>query len=481
MNDTKPITLDSELILNFTESLLKPRFDNPQPTPEFHKELWDLVCSPDPWVAAAAPRGHAKSTAVTHSFVLALILFRERSFGMIISDTEDQSKKFLADIAMEFRDNDSLKELFGFDKFLTDNSTEIVLQFKDGHQACLVAKGSGQKVRGTKWQNKRPDFVICDDLENEEIVLNKESRSKFKNWFFGSVIPMGSDSCIIRVVGTVLHQDSLLENLLNDPEWKSKRYEAHNHNYTAILWPEKFPKSKLKKIRQGYINQGFPEGYYMEYLNRPVDDENSFFKKEDFLPVKDPSEALVYYAAADLAISQADRADWTAIVVAGMNSSGRLKIVDVRRGRWDSLQIIDEIFSVHERYKPEIFVIEKGAIEKSIGPFLYAEMHKRTSYPSISTDTPVKDKISRARSISARMRAGGVEFNKEAEWYEDFEQELLLFPRAKHDDQVDAFSWIGLTLDKQYEARTPEEQAEEDWELENQDSLYIGTNRTTGY
>jgi predicted phage terminase large subunit-like protein len=476
------LTLDSEIINNFTESLLKPRFDNPQPTPDFHKELWDFCCLPEPWVALAAPRGHAKSTSVTHAFTLALILFRERDFGMIISDTLDQACNFLADIAMEFRDNETLKDLFGFKRFLVDNSTEIQLEFEDGWVCCVLAKGSGQKVRGTKWRNKRPNFVICDDLENEEIVFNKETREKFSNWFYGSVIPMVSDDGIIRVVGTVLHMGSLLEGLLNDQEWRSKRFRAHNEDFSEILWPEKFSKEKLIRIRKIYINKGFPEGYAQEYLNHPIDEATAYFRKDDFLDIEDPSEELIYYAGMDFAISTSEKADFTAIVVAGMSPTGRLKVVDVRKGRWDSLQIIEEMFSVNDRYNPELFIVESGTIEKAVGPILNQDMLRRNKFINLYPSPTLKDKMARARGINARMRAGGVEFMKEASWYDDFEAELLMFPKATHDDQVDAFAHIGLTLDKHVEAPTPEEILEEEWEDEFGDEIFkMGINRTTGY
>ena len=68
----------------------------------------------------------------------------------------------------------------------------------------------------------------------------------------------------------------------------------------------------------------------------------------------------------------------------------------------------------------------------------------------------------RARSIQARMRAGAVKFDKEADWYLTLEDELTKFPRARHDDQVDAMAYLGLMIDNYIEAPTKEEQEEEE-------------------
>ena len=86
--------LEAEVVYGFTAGLLQSNFDNPKPTPEFHKELWAYCCLPDPYVAIAAPRGHAKSTAVTLSYVLAELCFRSSDYVIILSDTEAQSKQF---------------------------------------------------------------------------------------------------------------------------------------------------------------------------------------------------------------------------------------------------------------------------------------------------------------------------------------------------------------------------------------------------
>ena len=114
---------------------------------------------------------------------------------------------------------------------------------------------------------------------------------------------------------------------------------------------------------------------------------------------------------------------------------------------------------------------------------MYEEMPKRNVYPNLELITPSKDKISRARSIQARCRAGAVKFDKEGEWYDRFEQEITRFPRDRHDDQVDAFAHLGYILDKMVEGSTPEEVEEERYqeELTNSGLNERGRSSVTGY
>ncbi len=476
--------LNADTLFGFSGSLLSAGFDNPQPTPAFHLEMWDRCLSDDKYVALAAPRGHAKSTAITHAYVLAQVLFRKAFFVMIVSDTEGQAVQFLGDIKAELQSNDDLRELFGIAKFLKDSETEIIVRTTDNQQFKIIAKGSGQKVRGTKWLGKRPDLVVVDDFENEELTANKDRREKHRNWFFGALLPMGSDHCKIRLVGTVLHLDSLLERLLEDPSWSSYRYEAHNDDFSEILWPEKFNKERLLAIKAGYDNQGFPEGYMQEYRNFPIDPTNSYFKKDDFLErtEEDLSKPLRYYAAVDFAISQRDKADRTVITVGGIDADNMLHIVSSNAGRWDAKEIVDNMLLTQQRYDLDIMTVEAGMIEKAIGPYLNEAMLEQNIFIALNKMTPVKDKETRARSIQARMRAGTVKFDKSKEWYKDLEGEMLVFPKGKHDDIVDTMAWLGQTIDKFATAPTEEEYEEELWEEEYNDTYELdGFNTTTGY
>jgi predicted phage terminase large subunit-like protein len=164
-----------------------------------------------------------------------------------------------------------------------------------------------------------------------------------------------------------------------------------------------------------------------------------------------------------------------------VDSVGTILVKDVRKGRWDADQIIDEMFSVHARYKPDLFIVEQGTINQSIRPFLDKEMRKRNVYINLYPMVPTKDKMTRARSIQARMRAGGIRFDKDKSWYPGFEDEMARFPKDRHDDQVDALSWIGLALDKLVEAPTSEEEEEENYNHMLYDSEPEGMCLTTGY
>ena len=501
--------LTGEAVEGFVGSVLAKRFDQPAPIPECHREWWRLCTSKYPFVAIAAPRGFAKSTAITHSYTLACALFRERSFILLISGTEGQSILFLNDLKNELKDNTNIHMLFGIPKFLKDAETDIIVEMPDGHRFRIMAKGAEQQMRGAKWAGKRPDLIICDDIEEDEQVMNKERREKFRKWFFGALLPLRSDHGIVRIVGTILHMDSMLERLMPEYQlaerkksklliqeplkiwtdyklpWKSVKYRAHDSNWENLLWPEKRTREWLEMEREKYIAQGMPEVYSQEYLNIPIDESTAFFKRKDFIPQleEDKKKLLTYYVGSDFAVSEADRADWSVFIVGGMDENGLLHIVNVIRDRMDAKDIIDTILHLERFYKPELFAIEKGQIEKAIGPFLNEEMVKHSVFPNIVKLAPSMDKSQRARSIQARIRARGVRFDKEADWYQTFEDELTRFPRDKHDDQVDALAYLGLVVDKMVEAPTNNELQEVAYQEEYRTSGLHETGRspTTGY
>jgi len=74
---------------------------------------------------------------------------------------------------------------------------------------------------------------------------------------------------------------------------------------------------------------------------------------------------------------------------------------------------------------------------------------------------PRYDKEARLLAQSARFEAGQVHLPEEAPWLGDYLAELLAFPNARHDDQVDstsqALNWLTARtpLDRPVERRNP--------------------------
>ena len=502
--------LTPEVVRGFVGSCLVKNYDAATQIPNFHDELWQMCCSKDRFVAMALPRSHAKSTSVTFAYGLASLLFRDRKYAIIVSDSETQACMFLGQMKIALQNNEDIISLFGVKRnnkglveFEKDSESDIIVEFTDGYKFRVTAKGSEQKMRGLLWDSHRPDLILLDDMESDEQVLNKERRDKFRRWFTGALIPILSRDGIIRYVGTILHSDSMLENLMPNKRfgnyeiselkesgrngmWKSVKYKAHNPDFSQILWSERFSKEELKIIQLDYKQRGLSDVYSQEYLNAPIDELNAFFKKTDIVAMnqEDKKRKLIYYIAGDLAISETQKADYTVFVVGGMDEEGVLYIKQVIRDRLDGVEIVDTMLALQKVYSPLLFAVEDTQITKALGPYLNREMLEKNVIINIELMRPHRsDKKQRAQSIRARMRAGGVKVDKSQEWFMTFEDELLQFNRGKHDDQVDALAYLGLLLDKLVEAPTAEEESEEEYEEMLHTSQYYeeSRNQTTGY
>ena len=244
-------------------------------TPEFHQEIYEVYENDDiKRIAIAAPRGHAKSTITDVVYLAWVIVHHKANFILLVSDTYTQAVLFLDALKAELEANEKLKSFYGTLKSNNWSEGEIIT-----NGIMIKAVGAGMKLRGLKYRQYRPDLVIFDDLENDELVESKERREKLEHWFGKAVIPSLSKDGRLIAIGTILHYDSLLYKLL-DP---TKYVDFYKKTYKAInsfgaLWPEHLNLEELEKIKQNYILQGQGYFFYQEYQNDPVSDENRKFK-----------------------------------------------------------------------------------------------------------------------------------------------------------------------------------------------------------
>lgn len=495
--------LTAEIVEGFSGVYLSPRYDQAQPTPDFHRECWTRYCSSHPACATAAPRNHAKSTALTHDFILACVCFRTDDYVILVGSSEELAIEHLGDIRSELGENEELRREFKIKGFIVEAKTDIIVECEDGHQFRIIARGAEQKIRGRKWRGKRPSLVVFDDIEDDEQVENKDRRRKFRRWFFRACKQALRDRGRIRGHGTILHVDSLLAHLIKNKAWKSKCYRAHKsfNDFSQILWQEKFPESRLRAIRSEFVSEGDAAGYSQEYLNDPQDNDEQFLRKEDFIEMSEEDHQTFkkYGCGVDFAVSKEDTANRTSFTIGGKDlyrftgegehtKRSVLHIVDERVGRKHTLEIVDEFFSVAERWGQDIeFYPEDGVIWKAVEPVLLKEMQDRDIYLNCFPQPAVKDKKARALSFRKRHRAGGMRFDKEADWYDEYEAELLLFTgdsEALADDQFDSTAHLVRGLESSSEVEEGDEQTEEEIAFEREAQARMnnsGRSQVTGY
>jgi hypothetical protein len=452
------VKLTAEIVEAFAGTFLSPRYDGLVPTPEFHRKGWELYVSDAPQADLVAPRDHAKSTAFTFVFILAENLFRVSDYTILIGSTEENAAEQLSNIREELLNNDDLREEFGIVDMEKDSTTDIIVRCDDGHRFRILARGAEQKIRGKLWKGKRPNLMVCDDMEDDEQVESKDRRAKFRRWFFRAAKQALSRTGRIRAHGTILHEDSLLSRLQKNKEWKSLFFKAHTafDDFTNIIWPEAWTEERLRHRQREFVEDGDSGGYSQEFLNDPQDNADAYLRKMDFLPMteEDRERPKIVYAAADFAVSKADLANRTSFTVGGKCVMNLIHVIDQRVGRWSSLEILQdgskegwimEMVSVQRAWAPDFFFVEDGVIWKSVKNMVYNAMQDEDCPMNIVEVPSIKDKATRGRVLQRRHRARMMRFDKQADWYPGYEAELLKFTglsQSTLDDQFDSTSLL---------------------------------------
>jgi len=462
----------------FITKYLLPTYAEAVPMEDFHREMLADACLPDSYLARAYPRGTSKTTTLNLGFSLACAMLRTDPYQLKLSRTVSVAKEFLGTLKNQLLNNDRLIEDFGIlpeKEWEKSTEDDFICNFEDGYRIRMRAFGCEQPMRGTNWNTMRPSLVICDDMEDDEQVLSPERRQKVMNWFLGTLIPIGNTTTRFRVFGTVLHAESLLQVLLESEDWQGKVFEACDDEVSekSLLWPRRMTRDFLLKQKKMYVQQGNLIKFNMEYRNIATDMSSGYFQSADFVANEasvDDNKRKTYYVGIDFAIDTKSTRDFTVMVVGGVDQDGFLHIVDVRRGRWDALQIYEEMFSVYDTWKPDLIFAETGGIEKGMRGGLEILQRQKGVYLPIRPMVPIGDKKQRARSIQSRMRARACRFDKRNHWYPEFESELIQFDRGKHDDQVDAFAWLGIGL---ADMVTPLTNEEDDWMRDRQERRQV--------
>lgn len=389
-----------------------------QKSPDFHKEIMDLATHKDEkeWegknqlntLVLAAPRNHSKSTLITFLYVIWSLVTQRKFFTVIISDISRISVGHTRNIKEEFESNERLcndwgiilgrdwESLVGAAKGEKEKWTdeEFVIGFKkwDSQNNCwsneledrakVLARMANNPLRGLRFGFRRPDLVIADDLENDELVDTSVQREKLALWWDSAVEPMIEPPPVgqIILVGTVLHYGSLLNKMLNRTDlYVTRRYQAivsRDNEYgiktQTPLWPERFSLERLSQLKAKNVL-----AFQKEYMNDPRDDTNRTFRSGwiqwydahdlGYKPQTNKwyfrGKLLTFYTGVDWSVGKDDQADFFCILMIGRTSDNDIIVFDMANERLDVANQVNRVIQQNKSYAIQMNGIEGNGFQ----------------------------------------------------------------------------------------------------------------------
>lgn len=400
---------------------------------EFHEEIIELTKVQDEPVIIAAPREHAKSTLCTFAVPVADICLERKHFIIIISDTEDLAADFNVFIQLELQENERILADFGNLKGYKWEAKD----FTTRNGIRVKARGRGQRLRGIRNRQYRPDRVIIDDFENDKNVKNPKLIKEAVDWILTAVLGSLAEGYSLMMIGTVLAKKSVLTWFLNakdendQPLFITRIYRSIKDDGTP-LWPTKWPVERLlKKKRQiGTIN------FNKEFQNDPKDDEGIF--REEWIRYYTPEEIagkdLAVFEAIDPSVGANESADYRSFIKVGRADDGTIYVLnaDIKKRSVDSLVTTEYI---RQGEQPAILIrLETVAFQAVLMILFNKEAQTRGVHLPIQEIKHSVNKETRITGLSPYVERGVIRFRKGHSDQDLLIEQLIYFPSSTVND-----------------------------------------------
>lgn len=335
----------------------------------------------------------------------------------------------------------------------------------DGYRGGVTAAGVGGAITG-----KGAKIAIIDDpVKNAEEANSEVMREKVWDWYQSTLYTRLTPDGRIIVVMTRWHEDDLVGRLLKKEADEIKEGTHKGERWTVInfpaiaedddflgriegepLWPEfGFDAHRLEQIKSDVGSYVFNA----LYQQRPSAAGGTIFKREYFRYYREElignmpyivvgekryrKHDLWLFQTVDTANSEKTINDPFVVSTWYVTPSRDLLLYDVYRTHITGPDQKPLMRQMINRFRPRFQAIE----DKTFGTNLIQECKREgMTIRAVKVD---KDKVTRSLVIAARYEVGMVYHREDAQWLTDYEDELLSFPRGKHDDQVDTASMAG--------------------------------------
>ena len=426
-------------------------------------EVWD-----DPTenkILVIAHRGWGKTSLFTYAAPAQAILFDKYKFIAPCSATSTLAVMQSENLKRELLGNLQIKQFIGnvkegSEEFTKDGWMTPIRESGAGGQ-LILPRGIGQQVRGVLHGNNRLQLAICDDLETADGVRSAVQRQHTEKWFYEDLslaVDLGGDDWRIVVVGTILGDYALVQQLREDPAWTVIEMPlCEDDGHFRSNWPAFMSDKKVKELKEQFEFKGRLAEFYMEYMNISVPPEAAVFKEDMFKYYdegeenlsndKDMQRCVIVDPAKTVNVSS----DFTAIVGLAVDvRKRRIYVRDVINERLTPDEIYSKTFDMAKRLNCTTVGYEVTSLNEFIIQPMNSEAQRQGFHGQLIELKPKrgsgnfshykKGKDARIAMLAPFYRLGQVFHNRVA--CQELEYQLIRFDRGKHDDVADALAYV---------------------------------------
>lgn len=331
----------------------------------------------------------------------------------------------------------------------------------EGSNAGMWTAGVGGPVTGKGGQL----LLVDDPVKNAEEAQSPVYREKVWEWWTSTFLTRREPGAKVVLIMTRWHEDDLAGRLLkaalgtmrvklvNLPAI-AEEDDALGRAPGEALCPPRYDLNALAMIRESVGSRVWAS----LYQQRPQRQGGSVFqrqhfhywRKEEDLYILGDREHLVHqgdlfvFGTFDPAFTRGKRSDFTALAIWGVtpHNPSYMLLLQGYRVRVDSTEHAPMVEGAWRKWKPSWIGIEKTTASLT----LLVEAQRRGVV--VRPLTPDKSKGARAETAAALYEAGRIYHPRdtESDWLSTWEDELLSFPVAAHDDTVDVTSYAAIEL-----------------------------------
>jgi len=334
-------------------------------------------------------------------------------------------------------------------------------KWKTNQGGTYYAAGVRSQIAG-----RGAHIAILDDVMSEEDSYSEAGRRYIKEWYPAGLRTRIMPNGAIVIINTRYHYDDLCGWLLKQQEDMSE-YETTPWEVIKIpAWLDEdaaelldlpvggsyFPEWKpdhILQIDENEIKASNGARYWNSlYMQDPTPEEGGLIKKKwiQYWEEPEPPACDFIVQTYDTAFSTRTTADYSVIQTWGIfhiydqdehgieTFAPQLILLGNIKGRFEYPELRKLAQKLYNQHRPDVCMIEK----KASGQSLIQDM-RRGGLP-VMEYTPDRDKVSRVYAASPIMEAGRLWIPKGKKWSDDLVEELIRFPNAAHDDQVDALT-----------------------------------------